>query len=201
MSDRFEANENGIVGPGCQGHNLVGPSGPLRALLLSSYRLHGRPWTGSAGLFHLNLKTSNAGTEHVVPKAQFWAAHRPQRNLRGAQRSIRVGAGKANDIAYGVLTPAGVVRIWSGKVVRERNRVNDPAIARGRASGPAVGPATRTCQGPGRLRGHLILIEVFKPRQFGHTTQCAGRVIGRPARYGTIRAAITNIKIIARGGL
>ncbi len=166
-------------------------------MLLSCNRLNGRPGPGCAGFLHLHLQAANTHSKHVVPKAQFWTAHRPQRNLRGAQRRVRIAAGKANDIAYGVLA-SGIGRIRTGKVVGEGNRVNDPAIAGGRTSRPAVRPTTGTRQGPGRLRGHLVLIEVFKPRQFGHSAQGTRGVIGSPTAHGTVRATISNIKIIAR---
>ena len=75
-------------------------------MLLSGNGLNGRPGPGCAGFLYLHLQAANTRSKHVVPKTQFWTAHGSQRNLWGAQGGVRIAAGKANDIAYGVLAAA-----------------------------------------------------------------------------------------------
>ena len=91
-----------------------------------------------------------------------------------------------------------MVRIWTGERVGEGDRIYHPAVATSRTARPAVGPATRTRQGPRGLWGHLVLVEVLKPRKLRHTAERAGSIVGRPARYGTVRTAIPNVKVVAR---
>jgi len=91
-----------------------------------------------------------------------------------------------------------MVRIWTGAIVGEGERVHHPAIAGGRIARPAVGPTTRTGQGPRGLRGHLILVKVLKPWKLCHPTERARGIVRRPAGNRTGRTAIPNVKIVAR---
>jgi hypothetical protein len=69
----FEANHDGIAGKSSQGHYFIGPGGCFRRLLLACDGFHRGP-RACAYRFYLHLQTSYAVSEHMVPKAQFWAA-------------------------------------------------------------------------------------------------------------------------------